>query len=128
MLFNDKAYYKLNAMELFFFYLDSSDKNLINLINGCLKKEGIAVNDCVAYAFANEYEDYDYDGGYFGSEGVKFVIQEPIATHEKCEVYTLEEFYNYLVEYTNEYLKHKKCSNSDEILKKLVEIKEKFSI
>ena len=111
----------MDAMELFFNYLDLEKSKLIKILDSYFDRNGIAIDECIAFAFAEEYEEYEE--GYFGKEGLKIVIQEPIVDKEKEEVYSLIEFWEGINEYYNQNKKYY-LEDKEIIEKKLKEVKE----
>ena len=114
-----KKYEDMNAIELFFHYLSFNKMKLIEIINSYITRNGIAINDCIAYAYAEEYEEYEE--GYFGKYGLKIVIQEPIVNKEKEEIYEIEEFLQYIIKY---YKNNYECYSDEE--KEIIEAKLKL--
>ena len=111
----------MNAIEMFFYYLDLERDKLISIIDSCLNKVGIAIDECIAYAFAEEYDVYEE--GYFGKEGLKIVIQEPVVDQEKEEIYSLKTFFCFINNYYKENLAYYNEKDRKIIEYKLKEIK-----
>lgn len=92
----------MSAIQLFFFYLNADRRKLIDIIDSCSSKIGVAIDTCVVCAFAEEYEEYEE--GYFGNSGLKIVLLEPLMDEEKEVVYSIEEFWGYIIQYYEENL------------------------
>ena len=122
----NKEYGKMNAIELLFYYLDMEQSKLIDIIESYYTRNGIAIDECIAYAFAEEYEEYEED--YFGKDGIKIVIQEPVVDEEKEEVYSLKDFFIAVDKYYQKNFSFYKGKNLQIIENNLAEIKKILGI
>lgn len=122
----NEEYRKMNAIELLFYYLDMEQSKLIDIIESYYTRNGIAIDECIAYAFAEEYEEYEED--YFGKDGIKIVIQEPVVDEEKEEVYSLKDFFIAVDKYYQKNFSFYKGKNLQIIENKLAEIKKILDI
>lgn len=119
----NEEYGKMNAIELLFYYLDMEQSKLIDIIESYYTRNGIAIDECIAYAFAEEYEE-----DYFGKDGIKIVIQEPVVDEEKEEVYSLKNFFIAVDKYYQKNFSFYKGKNLQIIENKLAEIKKILGI
>lgn len=121
-----KKYEKMNAIELFFYYLDMKRNKLIDIIESYFTRNGIAIDECISYAFAEEFEKLEE--GYFGENGIVIVIQEPVADKEKEEVYSLKEFFSAVDQYYQDNLDYYQNENIEIMKSELEKIKDRLNI
>lgn len=96
----DKDFDNLNAMELYFLYLE--ENKFIDALKDFTKKKGYPVSEFICCGFPEEYESWEE--GYFGNTGVKFEIEPPAVDEEKYLVVTKEEFVNFVSNLAKNYL------------------------
>lgn len=114
------------VIELYFTYLDIDRRKLIDIIDSCITKKGVAIDQCIVYAFAEEY--MEYDEGYFGDSGLKISMLEPLMDEDREEVYSIEEFLSYVFKYYNKNIMYYSSSDRKLIESKLDYIKNSYNI
>jgi hypothetical protein len=96
----DKDFDNLNAMELYFLYLE--ENKFIDALTDFAKNKGYPISEFICCGFPEEYESWEE--GYFGKSGVKFEVEPPAVDDEKHLVVAKEDFVNFVSDLAKHYL------------------------
>jgi hypothetical protein len=84
------------------YYWVIGDERFLSVLDKYSNCEGFGVEN-IWCCFANEYEEWEED--YFGESGVAYYFDYPAVEKDCTIILNYEEFYKYLVETCEEYIK-----------------------
>lgn len=85
-----------------YYYEHIGEKNLLKALSNYSDSRGFGIED-IWCCFANEYEEWEED--YFGESGVAYYFDYPAVEKDCTIILNYEEFYKYLFETCQEYIK-----------------------
>lgn len=88
----DKKFEKLNAMELYFLYLE--EEKFISALKDFARNVGYPVSEFISCGFSAEYDSWE--DGYFGETGIKFEVEPPAVDETKYEIVSYEKFVGFV--------------------------------